>query len=90
MFEFCHVHMYVVGNRAEMDNEFPILHGYPTDSDIIKLVFLTLYICMYVQPQAKQIKDFRHIFTALMLTSNTVSNHKSYFDMQNPFPNCPK
>ena len=35
------------------------------DSDIIKLA--------YIQPQAQPIKDFRHIFTVLMLTSNTVS-----------------
>ena len=30
------------------------------------------------------------IFTLPMLTSNTVSNHKSYFDMQNVFPNSLK
>ena len=27
-----------------LDILIPILHGYPTDSDIIKLVFLTLFI----------------------------------------------
>ena len=61
----------------------------PTDSDIIKLVFLTLasYIYKNVQPQAQYLC---HIFTVLMLTSNTVSNHKSYFDMQNAFLNCLK
>ena len=41
------------------------------DNDIIKLVFLS-----YIQPQAQLIKDLRHIFTVLMLTSNTVSNHR--------------
>ena len=39
-------------------------------------IFNTLY--MNVQPQAQPINYLSHIFTVLMLTSNTVSNHKSY------------
>ena len=54
-----------------------ILHGYFTD---IKLVILTLYY-IHVQPQVQLIKDFSQY--CMMLTVNTVSNHKSYFDMQN-------
>ena len=46
------------------------LHGYPTDSDIIKLYFNVIY------------KLLKHVFTVLMLTSNTVSSHKRFFDMK--------
>ena len=49
------------------------------DSDIVTSSNLN------VQPQAQLIKDLNHIFTVLMLTLNIVSNHKSYFNMQNAF-----
>ena len=50
-----------------------ILYGYLTD---IKLVNLTLAIYMYTATSSAN-------KPVVMLTSNTVSNHKSYFDMQN-------
>ena len=52
------------------------LHGYPTDSDIIKLYFNIIY------NHKLSYLSMCLVFTVLMLTSNTVSSHKHFFDMK--------
>ena len=48
-----------------------ILHGYPMDSDIIKLVLLAIYL-KFIQLNKEQ-------FMTLILTLNIVNSLKNYF-----------